>query len=108
MTWILSLILLLILATHSSAQSWTAVYAWDAQAGATSYKVEKSTDNGTTWTVVASPTSPTFTYTGNEQGLVLIRVSACNANGCAVRSNDGFWHNQAWAPPGMPANVKVQ
>jgi len=106
MRYILALLLLLGIAT--SAQAYTEVYTWAPVTGATSYNVYKSVDNGTTWTLVASPTSPTYTYTGTETGLTLFRVSACNSVGCTVRSGDGFWHNDAWVPPVMPTGLQVQ
>ena len=90
------------------AWAWTATYSWSPATGATSYKVEKTVDQGATWTLVASPTTPTYAYTGTETGLVLFRVSACNANGCTVRSADGLWHNEAWQPPSAATNLGVQ
>ena len=90
------------------AWAWTATYSWTVVAGATSYKVEKSVDNGVTWVLVASPTAATLTYTGAEPGLLLLRISACNANGCTVRYGDGLWHNEVWVPPVPPSSLAVQ
>jgi hypothetical protein len=90
------------------AWAWTESFSWSPVTGATSYKVEKSADTGATWTVASSPTAPAYVYTGTEPGLVLFRVSACNAIGCGVRAGTGFWHNEAWLPPPAPANLGVQ
>ena len=90
------------------AGAWTETYSWGAVIGATSYTVEKSVDAGTTWTLEAAPTEPSLTYTGTEPGLTIFRVSACNANGCTLRTADGLWHNEAWALPLAPGNLQVQ
>lgn len=98
-----------LLLSSGVAQAWTASYSWAPATGATSYKVEKSVDNGATWTVVsATLASPTLNYTGSEAALVLFRVSNCNSNGCTVRPGDGWWHNEGWTPPPAPASLAVQ
>src|SRR3990172_956714 len=102
-SWVVGTLVLLALPTP--AWAWTAVYSWSPVPTATIYRIEKSVDNGVAWTVVtATLTAPTYTYTGSEAGLVLFRVSACNANGCTVRPADGLWHNEAWQVPGAPVN----
>jgi hypothetical protein len=106
--WLPPVVLVLLLALAAPAHAWTATYTWAPSSGATGYKVEKSSDGGATWTVVASPTSATLNYTGTETGLTLFRVSACNGAGCTVRAADGLWHNEAWQPPAVPANLGVQ
>lgn len=99
----------LILATAAPAFAWTATYSWAPSTGATSYKLEKSADNGSTWTVVnAAIATTSFAYTGTEPALVLFRVSACNSNGCTVRSGDGFWHDESKTPPASPSSLAVQ
>lgn len=92
-----------------TAHAWTMAMTWSAVPGATTYKVEQSADNGVTWTIVGGPlTTPGLVITnGTEPGLVLFRVSACNSNGCTVRSGDGLWHNEAWAPPAMATDLLV-
>lgn len=50
---------------------------WTPVAGATSYKVEKSTDGGTVWaSAITNPTSANATPTGLSSGSVKFRVSA--------------------------------
>ena len=106
MRYILALLLLLGIAT--SAQAYTEVYTWTPVVGATSYNVYKSVDSGTTWTLVASPTTASYTYTGSETGLTLFRVAACNAQGCGLRAGDGFFHNDGWIIPLAPGGLQVQ
>jgi len=99
---------LLVFGCVAPAWAWTEVYSWSASSGATSYRVERTTDNGTTWTQIGSPTTPTFTYTGTEAGLTLFRISACNAITCVVRGGDGLWHNEVWQNPLAPSNLLAQ
>lgn len=52
------------------------VLTWTAVSGATSYKVEKSTDNKVTWSSAGTdPTTATLTPTGLSTGTVWFRVS---------------------------------
>jgi hypothetical protein len=99
---------ILVLALARPAAAWTQSYTWSVSAGATSYKVEKSIDNGVTWTVTGTPTTPALAYTGTEPGLVLFRYSACNANACVLRPADGLWHNEAAQLPFAPVNLQGQ
>ena len=86
--------------------AWTAVYSWTVDSRATTYRVEKSVDSGAAWSMAGTGlVAPSFTYTGTEPGLVLFRISNCNAMGCVLRSHDGLWHNEAWAPAGMPVKL---
>lgn len=98
---------ILILLFPSVALAWSEVYSWQPSPTATSYRVETSIDQGVTWQTAGSPVTPTFTLTMTSAGLTVVRVSACNANGCATRSGSGFWHNEAWSPPLLPANLLV-
>jgi len=100
--------LLAVLLLAAPAWAYTEVYSWAPVTGATSYNVYKSVDSGTTWTLVASPTTPTYTYTGTETGLTLFRVAACNAQGCGLRAGDGFFHNDGWIIPLAPGGLQVQ
>lgn len=103
---LLALTLLILCAVPAFA--WTDQYSWDASAGATSYKVEISTDRGATWTVAGTPTTPSFTLTSTEPALVLVRVSACNASDCTVRWSSGYWHDESKMPPVQPTNVQMR
>lgn len=61
---------------------------WDAVSGATSYKVEKSTDAGVTWSSAGSnPTSATLAVTGLSTGTVYFRVSTISAAGTSDPCN---------------------
>ncbi len=105
--WLVFVLLACVLSV-SPAWAWPVSLSWGPVTGATSYKVEKSTDGGTTWTSVGTPTVPSFSYTGTETGLVIFRVSACNAVTCTVRYGDGLWHNEAWVPPAPAGNLSTQ
>ena len=105
---ILTTALILILAAVTPAWAWTATYSWSPATGATSYKVEKTVDQGATWTLVANPTSPTYAYTGTEAGLVLFRISACNAVACTPRWADFLAHDESKQPPATVTNLGVQ
>ena len=109
MRWKIGILTLAVCLLASTAWAWTETYSWSPVAGATSYTVEKSVNNGTTWTVAETGlTTTSYTYVGTETGLVIFRVSACNSNGCGVRAGDGLWHNEAWVPPLVPGNLQVQ
>ena len=69
------LALALVLLVAAPAFAWTETYTWTADPSATSYKVEKSLDQGATWTSVGTPATPSFSYTGTDTGVVLFRVS---------------------------------
>ena len=96
---------LLCLVVPGTAWGWTEAYSWAAVPGATSYRVEKSTDSGMTWITAGTVTVPAFPYTGTESGLTLFRVSAINAQGITTRTADGLWHNEAWQLPFVPQNL---
>jgi hypothetical protein len=53
-----------------------AVLSWTAVRNATGYKVQKSTDSGSTWTAAGTPTAATQTVTGLSAGTVHFRVLA--------------------------------
>lgn len=97
-----------ILLAAESASAWTLTMSWAASTGATSYRVDKSTDNGSTWATAGTVTTPTFTYTGTEPGLVLFRVTAINAVGSNTRTADGIWHNEAFQVPLPVGQLLVQ
>jgi hypothetical protein len=105
------LVVILVLLGAQPAAAWTVTLSSDVTAGATNYKVEKST-NLTAWTEItnplARPTTPVVTYTGIETGVVYFRFSTCNAVGCTTRPQDGVWHNESLAPPPGPASIMTQ
>jgi hypothetical protein len=100
--------LALLLAIAAEAQAWSAVYSWAPSAGATSYRLEKSTDNGASWALVSATATSPFTYTGTEAALTLFRLHACNATACTPRPADGFWHDESRQVPAAPASLGVQ
>jgi hypothetical protein len=90
---------------------------WGPSAGATSYTIDQSTDNGGTWAQVAAPLPSVCTGTpircaapivAPAAGLVLFRFSAVNSVGKTTRYSEGVWHCQSCAPPVQPAGVGVQ
>ncbi len=65
----------------------SATLTWTAVPGAASYSVERSTNGGTTWTAVGSPTAATFSNTGLAAGTAYsYRVRATNASGSSSYS----------------------
>lgn len=110
-------ILLALFLVASPAFAGSVTLVWDPVAGATGYDIEQSTDNGTTWTVVASPalgactSTPVvcrLTLTAPSTGLVLFRFSSKNAVGKGTRFGEGAWHNEGWKPPPGPGSVGIQ
>ena len=76
--------------TAAAASASSITLSWTAPASATGYKVERSSDGGTTWTTLtANQAAPTVTYTSG--GLLAdttytYRVSAINGSGTSVPS----------------------
>jgi fibronectin type 3 domain-containing protein len=63
--------------------------SWSASTGATSYNVKRSTVTGGPYTVVGTPTSPSFTDTSVSNGTTYFYVvSAVNANGESANSGE--------------------
>lgn len=77
------------------------VLSWNAAAGAASYKIQMSTDQGVTWaTERPVPSGTTFTWTGAPAtGLVLFRIISVNPAGEVIRTDVGVWKNNSWKPP---------
>lgn len=111
----------LVLLFTSKAQAWSETYCWASAVGATSYRLDISSDN-VVWTTIQTVTLPITVPPGCPAGLLgtvvtstiptltLVRLAACNAAGCAIRSTSGFFHNDAWvlaAPPAAPLNLVV-
>jgi fibronectin type 3 domain-containing protein len=72
-------------ATAGNAQ---VALAWNASSGATSYRVKRSTTSGGPYTVVASPTSTSYTNTGLTNGTTYYyAVSAVNSAGESANSS---------------------
>ena len=111
MRYALTLVVLLI---ATPAWAWTVadVLSWGASPGAVSYRVEKTSDGGATWTTVGTPALPALTYNGTDAGLVLYRVSACTAvsggGACTPRPEVGPWHNESWRPLPPVAGLATQ
>ncbi len=71
--------------------NWTAVLSWNASAGATGYRVKRSTTFGGPYTTVTNINSTSFTDTGLPTNTLYTRtyyyvVSALNANGESANS----------------------
>lgn len=84
--------------------------SWDASVGATSYKIQMSTDQGVTWAAERPvPTGTTFTWTAApDTGLLLFRAVAVNGAGQAIRTDAGVWFNGSWKVPAPPAKFGAQ
>ena len=71
---------------------------WDADPGATGYRVYSSIDGGVIWTLAeTSPTLPITVTALPDTGLVLLRACAFNAVVEACRTSTGFFFNGDWS-----------
>jgi hypothetical protein len=105
----------LLLSLNSIANAGDRVLSWDSQTNAVSYEIQQSIDLGKTWTVLATPASTVcvaalcqVTQTLPASGLVLIRFAARNAQGLTIRFDDGAWHCESCAPPGVILNPGIK
>lgn len=83
---------------------------WDASDGATGYKLYMSIDNGQTWDTgsdVGNVTEVTDFSVPDGQ-LVLIRVSAYNAQGESIRHDAGVFYNSSWKVPSQPSGAGIE
>lgn len=105
-------LLLPVLFLAGSAQGADLNLAWDPAAGAASYKIQLSTDQGASWAVeraVPIASGTTFTWTGApDTGLLLFRAISVNAQGQAIRTEAGVWYNGAWKVPPAPGSFGVR
>jgi nitrogen fixation protein FixH len=83
---------------------------WEASTGATGYKIQVSSDAGTTWGEVRDAGNVTaYTWlAAPATGLHLFRVSAYNSSGEAIRTHSGVWYCGEWTIPAYPAKVGVE
>jgi fibronectin type 3 domain-containing protein len=98
-------------ATRGNAQ---VALTWTASAGATRYNVKRATASGGPYTVIASPTSTTFTNTGLVNGTTYYYVvSAVNGGGESGNSPQASATPQPPPPPAptglaaTPGNAQV-
>jgi hypothetical protein len=84
--------------------------SWDAVAGATSYRIQMSTDQGATWTQEKNvPSGTALVWTGApDSGLLLFRAVAINSAGTSIRSDAGAWFNGSWKLPSAPGKLGMQ
>lgn len=70
------------------ATSYTGGYtvSWTTVANATSYKLEQTTNGGSTWATSYSGTASSQVLSGKTPGSYGYRISACNSAGCSVVS----------------------
>ena len=83
---------------------------WDASAGATGYKIQKSVDLGVTWsTAIDVGNVTTYKYLNVEENvLVFFRASAYNAVGESIRTWSGAWFDARKKPISSPSGQGVQ
>jgi fibronectin type 3 domain-containing protein len=80
---------------------------WNASAGATSYRVKRSTVSGGPYTLIASPTTTSYTNTGLTNGTTYYYVvSAVNSSGESANSSQVSAQPKALplAPTGLTAS----
>lgn len=83
---------------------------WDVTPGATGYKLQKSIDQGLTWSTpldVGNVTSHTYANV-EENTLVLFRASAYNAAGEAIRTWSGAWYDHRKKPVSSASGTGIQ
>jgi hypothetical protein len=83
---------------------------WDASAGATGYKIQKSVDLGVTWSAAVDVGNvTTYTYSSVEENvLVIFRASAYNAVGESIRTWSGAWFDSRKKPVSAPSGQGIQ
>ena len=83
---------------------------WDIAEGATSYKIQMSTDLGLTWAEERDAGSETtFVWTGApDTGLLLFRAVASNAVGETARTWSGAFYNGDWRLPDSPGGTGIE
>lgn len=83
--------------------------SWDPSAGATGYRIEQSSDSGTTWTVIydGNSTVCSVDLTGIDS-LTFWRVVSYNDQFNAFRSESGWWYNPNWVMPDKPNNMTME
>lgn len=79
---------------------------WNAMAGATSYRLYQSTDQGASWTKVYDGASNQATVDVTGTTLVLFRASAINSVGEAIRTDAGAWVDPSKQPAGAGLGVQ--
>ncbi len=93
----------------ATAQSATSVaLAWTSVTGATGYKINRSTNNGSTWTTAGTVGTgvTSFTDTGlSEATSYAYQVVATNAAGSSTASASLYAATQPLAPTGLTATV---
>ena len=80
--------------------------SWSGSAGATSYNVERSTTSGGPYTIVASPTTTSYTDAGLSNGTTYYYVvAAVNSAGTSANSNQASATPTGGTPPPAPTNL---
>lgn len=83
--------------------------SWEAVAGATGYKLQISTDMGTTWTdLVDAGANTTITVDVPSSGLVLLRAVAYNEQHTSIRYEYGAWYCGDWKPVDRPVGFGLK
>lgn len=105
----LFLIPVIIVLMASSALAADITLKWDAQADATGFRIYRSVDMGTTWTMVQEVGNVTeYALTGQPDALTLYRIGAFNAQGDAIRYDAGAWSwTNAPKPPAQATGTGI-
>ena len=102
--------IILILFAATTVYSADVRLAWDEVPGAASYKVQMSTDNGSSWDEERDAgAAASLVWNGApDTGLLLFRAVACNNIGEAIRYEAGAWYCGDWRLPAQPNGLGVQ
>jgi hypothetical protein len=83
--------------------------SWEPVSGATGYKLQISTDNGTTWTdLVDAGPETSLRVEVPSTGLVLIRAVSYNDRHTAIRYEYGAWYCGDWKPIDEPSGLGIE
>jgi predicted phage tail protein len=77
--------------------------SWSSVSGATTYLLDESTNNGSTWTQVQDGASTSASLSGRSTGTHTYRVRACNASTCGNVSTSAV--TQVLLPPGASPSL---
>ena len=92
----------------NSASSGKPMLTWNAVEGATSYRIYRSTSNGSGYSLLGTTTATSYTNTGAKAGTTYYyRVKACNDAGLSPYSNIVSGQSKAVTPKPSAPVVKI-